>query len=342
MMLKEKFGLRCITWGLGESLEDRKNDASIAKALAHQFNVRYEYFETDFSEGSVKNVLNRYLIAGEGRVDFITGYMDGFKIWKTLFEANIEGIIRGDEGFGWRACNTPFDVMRAIGILRLSDYSNLTGCFEHELPEQILPQGLGRREGESIASWRDRLYHECRIPLILSAMNDLKSPYVEIVNPLLSRTLIECVRTQPDNLRTDKKLFKEIISADSPEIDFSTRQATDSLNNIFRNKGLVEFISGELSSSDSKRHLPSKLDNLIMESLVVPKIHARTGNELSAVRQLFPKHLRRVVRTLLKRDRNYKMDIYRLAFRAFIVVKMCQMLEKDAKMFLTTVQAESH
>jgi len=342
MMLKEKEGLRCITWGLGESLEDRKNDASIAKALAYQFNVRYEYFETDFSEGSVKNVLNRYLIAGEGRVDFLTGYMDGFKIWKTLFEANIEGILRGDEGFGWRACNTPFDVMHAIGILRLSDYSNLSGCFEHELPEQILPRGLHRREGESIASWRDRLYHECRIPLILSAMNDLKSPYVEIMNPLLSRTLIECVRTQPDKLRTDKMLFKELISASSPEIDFNTRQATDSLKNIFRNKEFTEFIIGELNSSDSKQYIPSKLDNMVKENLVALKVHARTENGPSAVRRIVPKQLRRAIRILLKRDRNYKMDVYRLAFRAFIVVKMCQMLEKDAKMFLTTGRAESH
>ncbi len=341
MMLKGRAGLRCITWGLRASVDDEKNDAYIAKLLAQHFCVNYEYHETDFSEEPVEAVLNRYLVAGEGRVDFVPGYMDGFKIWKTLFEHNIDGIIRGDECFGWKAVNSTSEAMRSVGILRLSDYSDRIAYLENELEQQIVPQDLCRREGESIATWRDRLYHEFRIPVILSALNDLKSPYVEITNPLLSRALIECVRAQPDDLRTDKKLFKEVVSAMSPRIGFSNRQATDSPRNILHRQELVEYLREELSSGNVARIVPGKLADLIMEGLAGRRLYAGRGGKVRAARRLIPKQVRNAVKSLWRRDTKVRVDVNTIAFRAFIVLRMHQLLEADSVVFRVARQKVS-
>ena len=62
--------------------------------------VANRFFPTDFSAEPRERLVQRFLAAGEGRVAHISGYLDGFKIWKTLYEDGVEGIIRGDEAFG--------------------------------------------------------------------------------------------------------------------------------------------------------------------------------------------------------------------------------------------------
>uniref|UniRef100_UPI0024959958 hypothetical protein n=1 Tax=Ulvibacterium marinum TaxID=2419782 RepID=UPI0024959958 len=88
--------LNTITWGLNKSQKEKGNDAYIAKKLAKKVNVNNKYYSTDISGESIEIVLKRFIEFGEGRIDHLSGYMDGFKIWKTLFEDGVQGIIRGD------------------------------------------------------------------------------------------------------------------------------------------------------------------------------------------------------------------------------------------------------
>ena len=212
--------LRTITWGLKSSLEVKGSDAYVAKELANKLNVSHKYYHTDLSEEPVDNIINRFILLGEGRIDHLSGYMDGFKIWKTLFEDEIQGIIRGDEGFGWDQVSSTLTVRLSVGCSLCSDYSNLKDYTKYGFPSQELPQHLNQRKGETLNLWRDRLYHEYRLPTILSALSDLKFPYVEQINPLLSKVILQQVRQLPDHLRTDKALFRKIVNSISPKVDF--------------------------------------------------------------------------------------------------------------------------
>jgi hypothetical protein len=108
-------------------------------------------------------------------------------------------------------------VRTKTGLHFWSDFANVRGLVE--FGDQALPAYLVQRDSESLESWRDRLYHQFRIPALLAALSDLKVPYVEITNPLLSRQLVTFVRTMPDHLRTSKGVFKASVLSLKPRVD---------------------------------------------------------------------------------------------------------------------------
>jgi hypothetical protein len=193
--------------------------------------------------------------------------MDGFKIWKTLFEDGIKGTIRGDESFGWLRISSALRVKLLLGCALCSDYSNLKEYTKYGIPTQQVPQFLNRKKGETFAMWRDRLYQEYRIPTIQSALADLKFSYVEQISPFLSKKILRQVRQLPDRLRTEKKMFKNIIRSISPKIDFATSDATASPGDIFKRNQFVELLRSELSSDNAKQIFPEEFLDFILTGL---------------------------------------------------------------------------
>ncbi len=185
-LIPETAGMRTITWGLAASQRQRGNDAVVAREVATALGVRHEFRVTDAADEPPQRIFDRFVAAGEGCIDHVAAYMDGFAIWRSLYNEGVEGIIRGDEGFGWTTVHSPADVLRSIGISLWSDYANLPSLVSLGLPPHTMPEELQRRSVESLEQWRDRLYHQYRIPTVLAALNDLKLHYVEVANPLLA------------------------------------------------------------------------------------------------------------------------------------------------------------
>ncbi|HET8699731.1 MAG TPA: asparagine synthase-related protein, partial [Gammaproteobacteria bacterium] len=98
--LHKRRGLETITWGMAEAPAQDGNDAQIARTLAEVFGVANRFFAANLSAEPRERLIRRFLTAGEGRVARISGYLDGFLVWKTLFDEGTDGIIRGDEAFG--------------------------------------------------------------------------------------------------------------------------------------------------------------------------------------------------------------------------------------------------
>ncbi len=329
-MLKDTDRLKTITWGLRSSLSKKDNDAFIAKSLANFFNLRHKYYETDLSDEPIESIFDRFLVCGEGRIDHISGYMDGFKIWKTLFENKIYGIIRGDEGFGWVPVSSPLDVRRTIAISLWADFSNLKSLKEFCFTEQKMPSNLHQEEGETLAMWRDRLYHQFRIPIVLAALNDLKLNYVEIINPLLSRRIIYQVRGLPDHLRTNKNMYRKIIRSISPKIDIAKYPALESRKDIFKSKRVIELLKEELSSNYVDSILPKEFINYIFDHLEIFEETNRRKNRslLNTIKNKMPQRLKNI---LLNTILGQSIDFNSVAFRAYIICRMNKMLTKDAK-----------
>ena len=321
--------LRTITWGLESSKNMKGNDAYVAEELANALHVNHKYYHTDISNEPIHIIVNRFVMSGEGRIDHLSGYMDGFKIWKTLLEDGIEGIIRGDEGFGWGQVSSEADVRSGVGCNLCADISNLQNYRKYGFSSQEMPEHLNRIDGETLATWRDRLYHEYRLPTILSALSDLKLAYVEQINPLVSRTILQRVRELPDHLRTEKALFKKIIISKSPKIDFATSEAIASRREILKQKDFVEFLKNELSSDSAKKLFSTEfLDFILMgvKSEGAQKSKASSRSLKSFIKRLFPNFLR----ASLKRVSPKKLDHNTLAFRVFLISRMNQVLTESA------------
>jgi asparagine synthetase B (glutamine-hydrolysing) len=205
--------LRTFTWGTEAALDNPDTDAVRARELADACGVPHRYYTLPEAPEEIEEVFDRFVTAGEGRIDHISGYLDGFSVFENLSDSGVDGLIRGDEGFGWLPVGSAAAVRDVIGAERINDHETLPTLSIPGVDDQGFPARLARRDNESLATWRDRLYHTYRIPVVLGALTGLKTPYVEVVNPFLARRLLETVRGLPDEHRTDKRMYAAYVKS---------------------------------------------------------------------------------------------------------------------------------
>ncbi|MDB5119315.1 MAG: hypothetical protein JWN56_533 [Sphingobacteriales bacterium] len=321
--------LTAVTWGLNQSLTEVSNDAYVAKKLADYFEMPHKYYSTDLSDESIETIFNRFIICGEGRIDHIGGYLDGFRIWKTLFEDNVEGIIRGDVSFSEKPAIS-YDSIRSLqGMALCEEYANLENYESYGIPKQVIPAHLAPQSGESITALRDRLYHQFRIPTILASLNDLKLSYVEILNPLLSREVLYTTRQLPDTLRSGKVLFKKIVNSLSPDVEYATQGANAEKKTVFQSIAVVNFLKKELTSKNQQTIFSDEFIDYVLSSLKVNENIVK-GNKT------FKQRLIKYTPHWLLRNRarlgvpKSNVDFNVLAFRVYMAIKMNQLLHEDA------------
>jgi hypothetical protein len=330
--------LRTLTWGLEASIHANDNDAYVAQQLAQHFGVDHRYFHTDVSSEPIEILIDRFLVLGEGRIDHIAGYMDGFQIWKRLFQSGIKGILRGDEGFGWNEVSSEIGVRRSIGCALCEDFANLEhGLEQFEFAPQALPDELAKLQAESLPQWRDRLYHGYRVPTILAALSDLKLGFVEQVSPLLSRQILDRVRELPDELRTDKTLFKSIVDQIGPRIPYARRAATAPAEDILKRPDVVQLMKARIDSASARELLGEKFVLFTLSGM-------RTNGEKSSNRSrshvaLLKRLTSGIVKARLQRLRpKPQLDPNVLAFRVFVILRMNEILQQDAMSCRSTAQ----
>jgi hypothetical protein len=330
LMLKNRVGLKTVTWGMKSALNRRKSDAWVARELASEVGVEHEYLETDLADEPVDRILDRFLLAGEGRVDNLSGYTDGFAIWKRLYERGCEAILRGDEAFGCHAVENDQQVYKNMSLVVLDDFQSDTNvdfkCFGNG---QRRPEAFVRRGNESREQWRDRVYVEFEVPYIFAALSDLKLSYVEVIQPLLSRRIVEQVRTLPDAFRTDKRLFKKVVKKMSPSVPFAKDVAIASRANILREEKVIQTICGRLERFDNQPEYLRPLSRLCLDLLDTAGKRKNT-EQRSRINQ----KIHRWVRKVSGRGQNkpLEMDPYSLAFRVFILARMNEILKADANL----------
>ena len=340
LMTKKKKRLKCVTWGLSDSQYDKDNDAYIAKELTSLLDLRHQYFSIDKSNEPFEKVFSRFLTCGEGRIDHISGYMDGFEVWKTLFEKGIEGILRGDQPFSSVSVNSSLDVKRRAGLTLISDFENLKFLQEPGLPEQSFPRKFNRKSTESLIAWRNRLYLQFRAPFVWAALNDLKLSYVEVVNPLLTREIIMTARRLPDYLSDRKKIFKKIVDSISPPIEYATSQALDDSRNILRREDVVKFMLVELRNMKEYSIFPENLIQTILaeiEESLNKKNKSNKDYSSLFLKQKFKSLFNRLSRLFFRRvstsnnnEKNLNIDFHLVAFRVCIINMMHKTLTADA------------
>ena len=320
--------IRSITWGLAESINKEGNDAYVAKKVAETTGIQHKYYHTDISKDSSQDILKRFIENGEGRIDHISGYADGFAIWKTLFEDGVEGIIRGDEGFGWGTVASPLRVRYHLGCALCTDFSNLMDYRHYGIPEQENPPYMKQQESESLNTWRDRLYHRYRIPTVLSALSDLKLGYVEQSTPLLSDKIIHAVRTLPDRLRTEKLLFKKIMRDFRPKLEYATSSATSSPKNILKSYDMVNYLRNELKSADATSLFSNEFLEMVSNKATVSQGKVLKPSFIHKLHLMFIKHAPQWIRNRISSNRKLAVDPNILLLRVYIIIYMHRLLSQ--------------
>jgi asparagine synthetase B (glutamine-hydrolysing) len=318
---------RCVTWGLRDAVNDPTNDAAVARELAAATGVEHRYYPTDHSGEEVGRVLGRFLAAGEGRTEDFAGYTDGLVTWKRLYEAGVAGVIRGDEpGWGYRTYPTESYARRRVHLIVLDDYKPSHLIHRLGLEPLPVPMDLRRRDDESLTTYRDRIYEAFNAPTFFAALNDIKTPYVEIANPFLSRRVVDVVRSLPDHLREDRRAFATFVRAYGPDLRYASKAAPAEPTEYLARSDLLAEIRRELGSGQAETVLDRQaLDRLgaALEGSSTTDAHRRLRD---AARLAVPAGLARRIRpysAILLSSRE-------LAFRLYIASRMASMLAQDA------------
>lgn len=339
LMMKERRGLRTVTWGRREAPGQRGNDAFIAPRVAAAMGVEHRFYETDLSDEPVERLLDRYLVAGDGRTDGIFAYLDGFRIWRSFFESGVRGVIRGDHGFGPKSRESvPADHARILHLNHMTRWCDHPGApmlaqfgLQH-LENQPLPESFSPLVGESPAIWRDRLYHLYRIPVYLAGQHDLKASYVEIADPLLVKRILDLARSHPEHLRVGKKAFLDVVAPHDVPIPYAVDSALDTRRNLMARPAFTEMLCDELASRRLRNAFTGRFADYLLASFSgVPaaslsrRLLARSRQSL---RLLFPV----AVRSRLRRKREVRVwDPRWVALRACIASHMLERLAIDAR-----------
>ena len=322
--------LRALTWGIPGAINRKGNDAYVAKELADHLNISHEFHPLKVSDQNVDEIFHRFLICGEGRVDAISGYTDGFYIWQKLFDNNVEGVIRGEQTFGGRMVNSEADARAAVGISFCKDYSNLSNP-ELNLPTQVLPENMNRKDGESLILWRDRLIIEYRAPILKASLNDLKLQFVEISTPLITRGIVNRILKMNDSQRLTKSLFKSAIKKMSIPVDFATEVAIETPKDIFNSPKIVNLFKEQLVKDETKKVLPEVFYNKLLKSFVAYEQSLGGKPKKLSLKDRIKKMLPlKIKKRFIKLKTDNSVNIIRLAFRVYIVSKMYEMLNEDA------------
>lgn len=326
--LRNQKQIKCITWGMRSAINDKKTDVYIAKEVAERYGMSHAFFAMDSAPVETTTLLQRFVRLGEGRSDLLSGYRDGFALWKNLYDDGIECTIRGDVGFGNRFVESQADVVKRIGITMLSNYFDDALLDEFGLQGQTIPPHLQRRPEETLATWRDRLYYGFRVPYGLAPLNYLKSSYVEIVNPLLTNSFAQFIQTVPDELRTDKLLFRRIIRSLDPDAQFAKYAAIENRWDMFKTPEVTQFLTAELQSSDVKNIFPTGFVAFVLANT---SVKTADGSMLQMRARQYVRRIKgRWLRSGLDDDKKFEIDFNRLAFRMYIVAEMYRLLRDDA------------
>jgi hypothetical protein len=251
----------------------------------------------------------------------------GSDTYRELFAAGTCMILRGDEGFGWKpVAQTETGIGRTMELLLCGEIPQLKPHLAaFGLDGHAFPPSLERRSGETIDAWRDRLYHSFRIPTVLAAFNEGKAGHFDLVNPLVSRRALEITRSLPDDLRTDKRLFRELVARLGPDVPFATSEGAPIRLDSLRRPEVRRILRACLASETAARCFGRPLVTWLRAGIHPWRDFA------ARISWGFRKRLHRRLRPGTEIE--VHVPLLRIAFRIYIATTMVDRLEADAARF---------
>jgi hypothetical protein len=317
---------RCITWGSDPTRLGKGSDAEIAARVAKAMGVDQQYFRVDRATEPRIDVLRRYVAVGEGLVDHVSAYMDGFAMWRELFESGVVGVVRGEVATGWYDVQAPHQARRSI-VPALDDYGAESLIQRLDLPAQAWPDHLRPRSGETPQQHANRLYFEVRLPRVLAGLNHMRSAYVEVSEPLLSRNVASVARRI---LQTGSAIpvMQDLARREGPAVPLASSTALPSVERCIRDEAVAHEVRRELSSAAAGRVFSSTALELLLTGM-----DARGSDKGLAWKQVLHVAARIAPGGVLRLGTKMvpvTVPPFQLAFRAYIASRTADVLATDA------------
>jgi hypothetical protein len=332
-LLKNGARPECVTWGLSSSLHQPGNDAYVARQLTSHFGLPHIYCELDPTGEPMRQVLGRFLLAGEGRSVELSGYTDGMKMWEGLHASGVSTVIRGDTpglGSGQGRAYDPVSevfVRTTIGrAVRAEDFPEGHLVRRLGLAAQHFPDSLRRRQGETLGCYRDRIHNEYKVATMFAALNDPKCAYVEVVNPLLHRAVVKAVSELPDELRQWERGYATMVEGLVPEVPFDEHHAEAQTDQYLGWPEMLEELRQELSTRPRDDVLPRGAREQLVAALEQPAPRTSARAKLRrTIKAVIPARALRLVPPRVNASGRL------VCLRAYVASRMAAILRDDAR-----------
>ena len=318
---------RTVTWGMAASRTQRGNDAWVAELLARHYGLRNDYLVTEASDAAPRDLVDTFLAAHGGTTDTLFPYLDGLRLWSMLAREGVDGILRGDEGFGTRT--RPERHHRyAMSLVLLDDFLPPEAAEAIADGRQCLPEEARRLPGESLQGYGDRLLHGFELPINLAALNDVKAPFLEVASPMLAGSVLAFVRQMPDRLRAVRTCYEKVVRSLAPPIPYATLAADDCRNGFLREPRFRDWIAAELEEDFCTRALPEPVRLAWLAATRRSSLGLlQSGSARASLKRLVPGSWVRTLRRALPPEPPSAHD---LALRCAMASRLQRLLRADA------------
>lgn len=321
-----------VNWGIVQP-DNVFDDKSAAKRIAVTYGKPLLDRFLPTQSDDYNRVLDRFVEASEGRIDHFNAYTDGFSMWDDFYQSGFRCVLRGDIPFPTAVYAGEQSARQQLGLSMFEDYTNT----QHFLPFYGLTQGtpdISLKPDETLIQWRDRLYVNYRIPMVVSAFTDLVSGHVENYSPMMSWSLFKSYAALPDHAKGDKKHIRTLWQKhDHSGVPAHAQGSLSSPEAFFQNDYGRRFLADYLSELRQHQRFPDPILAMASTGLEggTSKTATRLTKRLRAGRGWISRHLPQRLKAYLKSKRALNLSPQTLAYRLILVDKILKMYTDDAE-----------
>lgn len=315
------YDVPAITWGCGPAPRDPNEDSHIAARVAREFDLDHRYFQIDAQIESISfaDFFSRFVRVGEGLIDHTSGYFDNFRLFDSLVDMRLSANLRADEVFGGpQTVYSEFHVRALHSFLTLDDFANCRSEPFRDIPRTELGSYIVREPGESLENLRDRLYLLYRVPVAMAGLAELKSAFVEVVNPFLADSIVQICRGFSPDQRTGKHLFQTMMVDLLPKLPIANKGSNPDDTLCWSMRGASAFAAERFHAPETSALLPEALfHHLSRICEATPRAAPPSWRE--RLRWLRPYLPDRLLRTAKRGQSELRLANHALLMRALIV-----------------------
>lgn len=322
-----------VNWGVpaGEGVFD---DKAAARRVARAYGKPLMDMALPAKPESHEEVLERFARESEGRIDHFNAFTDGFVMWAGFFHGGFWNVVRGDLPYTEGLDLDEAQSRAHIGVEPFTDYVNQDGFPLEAYVRLQQPYDVSRQQGESYLRWRDRLYVEWRMPLVISAFSDLMSGYAESRTPMVNWSLFRQYMALPDSAKGSKTHIKALWKRhDGTGVPSHATGSLRSLSDFFKGEAGTRYLDDGLDRCRETGRFSSELVSAVKQGL--GQEAAATGGPaasglLSQARSWVADHLPDKVKAHLKARRVKRLSATTLAYRMVLADKVIGTYEAAA------------
>lgn len=325
--------LTLANWGVKKE-NNEFDDKKAAKEIVKSYNKSLKDYYLPPNIEDLNNFFDVYIKNGDCRIDHFNAYSDQFKIFENMFNEDYKFLIRGDIPFT-EGLDLNDKMSRAhIGIPKLTDFENYNSYILDDflLIQENCSPTISKHDNESLIEWRDRLYIDYRIPIVISSFDDLINSYIVTIAPMMSYSHFLLYNEEEPNKRGDKAHIVTLSKRlDQSEVSFDALPSILSMEEIMTTEKNFDYLKSYLLTMDNKIFSNQMIESISCQLVFRPLKKVNKKNAFkNKIISIAKNNLPMRVKSLIKSKNKQNISSLTLAYRMVMVDKVYKIFNQNS------------